>query len=439
MLDWLDRECEAAMFRIESMICDRLGLSQPLPPPDPPPTFVAPQKKARRKRPKEEWAGGDDYFAPISDPDKIERLAHRGIEAVAFAEKHRAGIAGSVIGASDLMGIKLACPIMVDSSIHDDGGSIHSTCVDLRSGLPRFAVACIATGNQEPDRRRWSDLVIDVVTAIQALPTAYRPTGPGVAFSINSIYEFPSTGETGTYDRYVTIDDRGKIHPCMYYGASWFRAGRNFVKREGWVREKPDSRHGHLPSVLVAAVVLNAWKASHNHWIARVWKGDSSVRIPVPAFSIGKVFKDRERNEARRLAGLQHWVKAHDRVGGSMVRMHLRGLPDFDWRGFRVSIQMPGEWAKNKRRSISLEDDKKMVQEAPVVATSNALLYSMFRGAGIELLTDDALERCRVSALAEKVDLSVVKLIDEDNPLKQKYYLPALPAAEQTDRRMHMH
>lgn len=71
-------------------------------------------------------------------------------------------------------------------------------------------------------------------------------------------------------------------------------------------------------------------------------KGGLAAVFSIPVSRTAYFFKDRDRLPDGRKGRIFHSVRAHQRIGSRGVRLHFRGLREFDWNGYHIHISVPG-------------------------------------------------------------------------------------------------
>lgn len=94
------------------------------------------------------------------------------------------------------------------------------------------------------------------------------------------------------------------------------------------------------------ADAMNWWIARENNWSVAVKKNGERVTFAIPKNLTSQFFKDRIKvtNENGKTRPIIHYVNSHERVKGeakTIVREHIRGLSEFDWKGYDCRVTAP--------------------------------------------------------------------------------------------------
>ena len=85
------------------------------------------------------------------------------------------------------------------------------------------------------------------------------------------------------------------------------------------------------------------WNDRPNQWSVGVRKGDKRVTFSIAQNHTSAYFADRDRvvavNGTKKK--IVHYVRPHVRENGSSVKAHIRGLTEFDWKGFHCHVTAP--------------------------------------------------------------------------------------------------
>ena len=106
--------------------------------------------------------------------------------------------------------------------------------------------------------------------------------------------------------------------------------------------------HGCDPNTFLSGLFINAANTyEHTHYSmirVAVAKDDMVATFSVDVKRVPYFFQDRDVTLTQ--SGVKqpvfHIVRPHQRRTGAMVRMHFRGLKEFEWAGYRVKITVPG-------------------------------------------------------------------------------------------------
>jgi hypothetical protein len=85
------------------------------------------------------------------------------------------------------------------------------------------------------------------------------------------------------------------------------------------------------------------WTSREQRWSVGVRKDGRRVTFSVDPQHTSAFFSDRGRQATAngKTRPIIHYVEQHTRANGSVVKAHVRGLSDFDWRGYRCTVVAP--------------------------------------------------------------------------------------------------
>jgi hypothetical protein len=154
-------------------------------------------------------------------------------------------------------------------------------------------------------------------------------------------------------------------------------------------KEKDDGRTDWTPEELAtrlfALVVNMSESASGGAAQVRVKKGKVAAMFNIEIERTPYFFKDRERrvNVNGNRKKIFHVVRAHHRRGAP-VRISTRGEREFMWRGYEVTITVPGlhhnrlqEWTGG---AYEHDDEELRAQEAIFAADAGQLIANAMEG-----------------------------------------------------------
>ena len=97
----------------------------------------------------------------------------------------------------------------------------------------------------------------------------------------------------------------------------------------------------YLKAVFVQLVKW--WNGRSQEWSVSVKKDGHRVTFSVKKEHTSGYFADRETvvNVDGKPRKIVHYVRAHDRIDGSFVKAHIRGLREFDWNGYHCHVTAP--------------------------------------------------------------------------------------------------
>lgn len=94
------------------------------------------------------------------------------------------------------------------------------------------------------------------------------------------------------------------------------------------------------------AVAMNWWIAREENWSVAVKKCGERITFAIPKELTSQFFRDRikVKNENGVTKRIIHYVSAHEREtseGKTTVKEHIRGLAEFDWKGYDCRVTAP--------------------------------------------------------------------------------------------------
>lgn len=94
------------------------------------------------------------------------------------------------------------------------------------------------------------------------------------------------------------------------------------------------------------SAAMNWWIAREENWSVAVKKDGERITFAIPKELTARFFKDRIKvtNENGVTKRIIHYVNAHERAitnGKTIVKHHIRGLAEFDWKGYGCRVTAP--------------------------------------------------------------------------------------------------
>ena len=94
------------------------------------------------------------------------------------------------------------------------------------------------------------------------------------------------------------------------------------------------------------STAMNWWIAREENWSVAVKKNGERITFAIPKELTARFFKDRIKvtNENGVTKRIIHFVNAHERAtsdGKTTVKEHIRGLAEFDWKGYGCRVTAP--------------------------------------------------------------------------------------------------
>lgn len=94
------------------------------------------------------------------------------------------------------------------------------------------------------------------------------------------------------------------------------------------------------------STAMNWWIAREENWSVAVKKDGERITFAIPKELTARFFKDRIKvtNENGVTKRIIHFVNAHERAtsdGKTTVKEHIRGLAEFDWKGYGCRVTAP--------------------------------------------------------------------------------------------------
>ena len=142
-----------------------------------------------------------------------------------------------------------------------------------------------------------------------------------------------TTLRSNTQKQSVTIPRRGWQHPGLVLASSEAQTG-----------ELPE-RVAQATQMLAGLFkgTLTLWAQRAEHWSVAVHKDEQRAMFGVAKEQTAAYFADRDLEIAcdGRRKKIIHYVREHTRRNGSTVRAHVRGVSNFDWNGYQVTVTAP--------------------------------------------------------------------------------------------------
>jgi len=91
---------------------------------------------------------------------------------------------------------------------------------------------------------------------------------------------------------------------------------------------------------------MNWWISREENWSVAVKKAGERITFAIPKKLTAQFFKDRIKvtNDAGSTKRIIHHVREHEREvgeGKTTVKEHIRGLANFDWKGYDCRVTAP--------------------------------------------------------------------------------------------------
>ena len=199
---------------------------------------------------------------------------------------------------------------------------------------------------------------------------------------------------------FVSIDKEGKIFICDELRMdNTTITKKHRTRNDGGVRDVSFSnKHWTVPSLLIVddqtverrrhietLTFLNTlewWSKRDERWNVVVKKGGERVTFGIDQSLSKNYFADREMRISSvtgKPMKIVHYVNAHDRLLAngkvSHVREHIRGLREFDWKGYHCLVTAPeftGKTSASARdvEAIMMDDDTSFDDYPGTIATS---------------------------------------------------------------------
>lgn len=114
------------------------------------------------------------------------------------------------------------------------------------------------------------------------------------------------------------------------------------------------------------------WSDRSNQWSVGVRKDGKRATFSVPRENTAAYFANRQKvvTTSGATRPIIHYVEAHTRSNGSSVKAHVRGLSQFEWRGYRCSVTAP-----HLRGLLTNEFDVMPVEVPNAEAAANRVAY----------------------------------------------------------------
>ena len=115
-----------------------------------------------------------------------------------------------------------------------------------------------------------------------------------------------------------------------------------FTGEDFWNADKKNEYH-HFLRLSFRQLIL-WWVRRKDNWSVGLRKGDDRVTFSVAPHHTAAYFADRDKTikaadgTAKKIV---HYVREHTRANGSVVKAHIRGISEFNWRGTRCFVTAP--------------------------------------------------------------------------------------------------
>lgn len=273
--------------------------------------------------------------------------------------------------------------------------------VDTRFGLPSFAGVIFNINDPRP---HWSKACISFLRQHEALPPFVFPTGPGWAYEVKTVWVFDAGKAPVT--KWVTIDVEGNIHltrvlrersSSIRYRYGGERGVRQVSHWRAEIDDMPISEKSDHRLQNHVAACLSCWKGRIWQWLIVVSDARGRIAFSVPEQDVYRLFATRDLGEGRRRRkALLHWVRYHDRAGGSTVKRHLRGARKLHIRGFDVEVGIPGLHFMNANDASLIDFGTNYATTSKSLAaflnTPRLIAVSEARARALEKADDERLE-----------------------------------------------
>jgi hypothetical protein len=114
------------------------------------------------------------------------------------------------------------------------------------------------------------------------------------------------------------------------------------IDRRGDREEHTQQEVEHLLSCMFRQLLL-WWAGRESQWSVGVRKSGKRVTFSVRPEHTAAYFSDRNKvaTQEGKSKKIIHFVREHTRSNGSVVRAHVRGLREFEWRGYQCAVTAP--------------------------------------------------------------------------------------------------
>lgn len=153
---------------------------------------------------------------------------------------------------------------------------------------------------------------------------------------------------------YVALNNDGTVSPLKQCAPYRQPGGRGDILRMAWINpwDGVGAERGETDSVYLTrlfALIVNASESSESGLTVRVSSGSATMRFAINMLRTPYFFADRDRtvNHNGRTKRIFHIVRGHERIGAGgqkkWIKTHFRGLRQFEWNGYQVSIGLAGK------------------------------------------------------------------------------------------------
>lgn len=231
--------------------------------------------------------------------------------------------------------------------------------VNVYRQIPNY---CLVGISLDTERSDFSNYIYVGCNRMSSLPHGVRARGDGWIYEVSWIYVFKKSRPQHLVS-YCSVAKDGTVTLCEQMYEKWCSVGRgkykDFVKHNYWkvfdvmeIARSENVREGLINSDVKAfttkeaiCLAFNDFLEGNLNFIVKVSDHRGIVNFGIDLREAKTLFRSRVKvkTESGRTKPIVHWVKAHNRVTGSNVRTHMRGLTKFKWQNKDVMIYLPGK------------------------------------------------------------------------------------------------
>jgi|TARA_Y100000034_G_scaffold6555_1_gene7226 hypothetical protein len=270
-----------------------------------------------------------------------------------------------------------------------DNTAISQAPIEMATDLPSWVcVACRMTN--DPDTADWG--IVEVIR-LTKLPSGVIWGAAGWPYEIQLTYTFGNRLTNSTHQYFVTIDDDGVVHPCLYahtakkrvkhkHKRGWFDVPTRSVHSYGAVFcadfAEAQSKHGKWTLAQFTQLYINVWKSRQFCWNAIYQSDHARLTFGFDVYEAKRIFKARQDRltPTGRKRPILHFVTSHYRnlppksllqkfiffvlrkKVTTTVKTHIRGSHEFYVGEWFVKILQDGKNALNGPTWITDTDDE---------------------------------------------------------------------------------
>jgi hypothetical protein len=329
---------------------------------------------------------------------------------------------------------------------------LNDRVIDVSAGLPTFV--CVGGGRardtihpagelpSKPNSTPNNIETVSIIKRLDRLPPGYFPTGPGYPYELYEVgfnpkkYKDMEVG-LAAFSSYFTIEANGTIHRAAHWvqSSSYIRTRHNgtvcvprCVRSVASYYDDP-KEWGEAGLERKVTHLFKLWSWRDRDWTATFATDGCRIVLGAPPERLRQLFSSRD-SRVNRHGRIVHWVTAHERKTGQVVRTHIRGQRTFKVDEFDVEIAIPG-----KHQPMATEESG--IEFVGTWATSDPISYlfggskllALLSRAGIEQLDkqmevrDQRIERGELTLEVQscKTPIVAIRYDSELKPVKEVF------------------